>query len=287
MSGKAAPLTDLEAHFAFGENWAAYEKGLTPEAIGEAVAGFARLLPRAEVEGRRVLDIGCGSGLHALAALRLGAASVLGIDLDPASAATAAKLLAREAPDGPWRIEAVSVFDSAPLGQFDIVYSWGVLHHTGAMAKAIAHAADRVAPGGLLCVALYRKTPLCALWRWEKALYAKAGPGVRRALEAAYVGLFRLALAVRGRSFEAYVSAYHKNRGMNWRIDVRDWLGGYPYESISENETLAMFAGLGFEPVRRFCAKPGAGVVGTGCDEYVFRKAKAGSARLTGAPAAQ
>lgn len=261
-------------HFAFGRNWAEFAAALDERAIGEAMRALERLLPPEEVRQRSVLDIGCGSGLSALAFLRLGAASVHAVDLDPESVETARRVLARHAPRSAWAAEVRSVFDLSPLPAFDIVHAWGVLHHTGDLARAFRLAAAKVAPGGLFAVALYRRTPLCPLWRAEKRLYVAAPRWARRALEAGYLGALRLAFAVRGRSFAEHVARYpERNRGMRFETDVRDWLGGYPYESVSEAEALRLARDCGLEPVRRFCSPPGFGLFGTGCDEYVFRPA--------------
>ncbi|MCA3421657.1 MAG: class I SAM-dependent methyltransferase [Roseomonas sp.] len=258
--------------YEFGKNWSDFASRLPERAIEEAVAGMARLLPREEVRGRTVLDIGCGSGLHSLAALRLGAARVHAIDLDRFSVETARDLLGRHAAGEAWTVEERSVFDMSGLPQYDIVYSWGVLHHTGAMRRAIGEAVARVVPGGLLCLALYRRTPFCAIWRIEKRLYCASPAPVRRLLEAGYVLALRARLAQRGQNFQQHVANYVSARGMDWMTDVRDWLGGYPYESISEEEMMALGAGLSLEAVRRFCQTPGIGVLGSGCDEYVFRR---------------
>ena len=266
-------LSDVSTRYEFGRNWAEFAAKLPEKAVDEAIAGMARLIPPEEMAGRQVLDIGCGSGLHALAALRLGAASVHGIDLDPDSVATARLLLTRYAPCEAWTLEQRSVFDSPGLDRFDIVYSWGVLHHTGEMARAIRMAVDRVRPGGLLCLALYRRTPMCSLWRAEKWVYTSGPRWLRRGLELGYVAGFKAWFAVTGRSHRDYVAHYVQHRGMEWMTDVRDWLGGYPYESISEADVLAITERLCLTPVRRFCRKPGFGLFGTGCDEYVFRRA--------------
>ncbi len=260
-----------DAQFEFGRNWADFAERLSPAAVEQAVAGLQRLVPDGELAGKEVLDIGCGSGLHAVAALRLGAARVTAIDVDAEAVATAERVLARYAPGAAWSVSQRSVFAIEDLPRFPIVYSWGVLHHTGDMRRAIRCAAARVTPGGMLIVALYRRTPLCGLWRIEKRLYVAAPTPVRRLIELAYTTAFRAAMALRGRSFRAYVDGYIANRGMHWLTDVRDWLGGYPYESISEAEMLALAAELGLAPVRRFCRRPGIGLFGTGCDEYVFR----------------
>lgn len=270
MPTHASP--DLLPHYEFGRNWAEFAARLTEEAILEAVRGLERLLLREEVQGRTVLDIGCGSGLSALAFLRLGAAAVHAIDLDPDSVETARRVLATHAAGAAWHVERRSVFDLGPLPRFDIVYSWGVLHHTGDLDRAFRAAAAKLKPCGLLAVALYRRTLLCPFWRLEKRLYTAAPKTIRRGLEALYIGAFRLAFAIRGRSFAEYVVRYpERNRGMSFRTDVRDWLGGYPYQSISEAETLRLAEACGLAPVHRFCRPPGLGLFGSGCDEYVFR----------------
>ncbi|WP_157967147.1 class I SAM-dependent methyltransferase [Elioraea thermophila] len=270
MPDQSSP--DRLPHYEFGRNWAEFAARLNEEAIAEAVRGLERLLPREEVEGRSVLDVGCGSGLSALAFLRLGAASVHAIDLDADSVETTRRVLGLHAAGKACQVERRSVFDLDRLPRFDIVYSWGVLHHTGDLDRAFRAAAAKVEPGGSLAVALYRRTPLCGFWRLEKRLYTAAPQPIRRGFEALYVAAFRLALAIRGRSFAEYVARYpERNRGMSFRTDVKDWLGGYPYESISEAETLRLAEACGLEPVRRFCRPPGLGLFGSGCDEYVFR----------------
>lgn len=148
-------LLQAESHFAFGENWRSFAKLVNPERIAQAEAGLERLIRRDEIEGRSFLDIGCGSGLSSLAAARLGAARIEATDIDPNSVETTRTLLTANIPADatPWDARLVSVFDLPP-GQFDIVYSWGVLHHTGDMWRAIKAASEQVKPGGLFAVAL-------------------------------------------------------------------------------------------------------------------------------------
>ena len=143
-------LLKAESHFAFGKNWLDYAAKIDEARIAQAVADLQRLSGRERFDGLSFLDIGCGSGLHALAAIRMGAARVVGVDIDADSVAASRGTLARFAPEPNARFDVVSVFDMTPQthGGFDLVYSWGVLHHTGDMRRALTVAASLVQPGG-------------------------------------------------------------------------------------------------------------------------------------------
>lgn len=263
-------LLNADTHFEFGKNWDDYSRLIDDEAIAEAERGVLNLIPAEAIRGATWLDIGSGSGLHSLAASRLGAKEVTTIDIDKDSVATTKKVLAAHGVSA--KVLERSVFEIDDLGQFDIVYSWGVLHHTGAMWRAVKSAAERVRPGGLFVIALYQKTPMCGAWTVEKRLYTAAPEPVRQAMRGVYKTLFKLALRVTGRSPKAYEGNYKSSRGMNWDHDIHDWLGGYPYESSTPAETRDFVVGLGFEPVSIGDLNPGRGLFGTGCAEYVFRR---------------
>lgn len=267
-------LEALEAHFEFGENWRDYLVNVDDNAIREAERGLLRLLPAEAIAGSRFLDIGCGSGLHSLAALRLGASDLLAIDIDPNSVAATRELLSRYAPEAPVKLRELSVFDADPreLGQFDVVYSWGVLHHTGAMWKAVERASLLVRPGGLFAIALYQKRPTCGGWTVEKRFYAKASGPVRATFRGVYKAALYVALVATGRNPWKYVRNYKSARGMNFHNDVHDWLGGYPYESATPEEVNERVAAMGFTLVSEHPLPPGVGLFGTGCAEYTFRK---------------
>jgi hypothetical protein len=177
--------------------------------------------------------------------------------------------------DDDWTIEQGSILDAAwapVLGTFDIVYCWGVLHHTGAMWTALELAASLVGPRGTLAIALYRRTALCGAWRIEKRLYSAAPSMVQAAVMGLYKAAFLAGVAATGRSPIGYVRGYKTLRGMNWHRDVHDWLGGYPYESASSEQVTNRLGQLGFSIIRAFQRRAGLGFFGTGCDEYVCRR---------------
>jgi SAM-dependent methyltransferase len=268
------PPAGAAARFAFGENWASYARVVDEERIAEAVRCLAGLVGDTGLSQRSFLDIGCGSGLHALAASRLGAARIVAIDIDPKSVATAQALFERYAATPVPLIDCCSVFDVTPdrHGRFDVVYSWGVLHHTGRMVEALERASRLVADGGCFVFALYRRTKLCGLWRREKRWYASASPRVQALVRSIYTSLLRFRLRAGRRDFGTYVATYRGNRGMDFRHDAHDWLGGHPYESISVAEVDGIMHRLGFGRVRSATQPPGWGFFGTGCDEYVYSR---------------
>jgi 2-polyprenyl-6-hydroxyphenyl methylase/3-demethylubiquinone-9 3-methyltransferase len=269
---KSVDLIDQKSHFAFGKNWASYAKLVTDAQLEEAISSLRRLAG-GDLAGKRFLDIGCGSGLHALAALRLGAREVVALDIDSDSVATTRQLLQAYASGQPWSAMEASVFQLQPnsMGLFDVVYSWGVLHHTGDMYRALHAAAALVAPDGQFLFALYRRTRLCWFWKLEKRWYAGASRTAQARARSIYVGLFRLAM--RG-TFDSYVASYGQSRGMDFYHDVHDWLGGWPYESISPAQTDRFMRQLDMRQIRAFVHEGRvAGIFGSGCDEYVYANA--------------
>ena len=258
--------------FRFGENWQSFVEGLTGEQIAASEHDLHRLFPNNELAGASFLDIGCGSGLSMLAAMHLGAARVYGIDADAQAVAAAQGLLTKHAPARSWQVEQRSLFEFFD-DNFDIVHSWGVLPLTGAMWRSLEHVAALVRPSCMLMVALYRRTPMCRLWEREKRLYSQASPRTQRVVRLTYQAAFLGAKAATGHNPFAYVRNFHSHRGMRWRNDVHDWLGGYPYESASPEELAAFFGRAGLVVQRAF-AKPvtACGLFGSHCDEYVLRR---------------
>src|SRR5579859_3512404 len=118
--------------FQFGENWTRFLSVVDEQKIAYAAERLSGLV--GDLRGKSFLDVGSGSGIHSLAAIRLGAVRVVSFDYDPQSVACTREMKKRFAPGANWSAEQGSILDEnyiRSLGQFDIVYSWGVLHHTG------------------------------------------------------------------------------------------------------------------------------------------------------------
>ena len=215
--------------FKFGENWSRFLKVLNDERIFEAEKSLKQMLGVEDLEGKSFLDIGSGSGLFSLAARRLGA-RVHSFDYDPQSVASTRELKRRYFPeDSDWTVEEGSVLDRdylESLGKFDIVYSWGVLHHTGDMWRALENVPLPVVDGGRLFIAIYNdQGAISKLWLRIKRLYLSGTPG-RRFVWATFAPyfVFRLLIAdlIKGRNPVARYVEYKRSRGMSMVHDWRD-----------------------------------------------------------------
>lgn len=290
------PLNEAETRFAFGKNWGEFLKQIDSERAAQAVLSLRHLLQldpdkTAPLEGKTFLDIGSGSGLFSLAAVSLGAA-VVSLDIDPDSVDCTRRLKAQvessvrvsgaeggilAAHENDWQVLQLSVLDCdgmSTLGMFDIVYSWGVLHHTGAMAAAVEAASQRVAPGGWFAIAIYNDQG-GASRRWHAI--KRGYHAVPRFLRGAYVvacasvyeAKFALARLARGNNPLPFADwrAKRTDRGMSVWHDWVDWIGGLPFDVATPEAIILPMRRKGFalEHLRTVGS-------GWGCNEYVFRR---------------
>jgi 2-polyprenyl-6-hydroxyphenyl methylase/3-demethylubiquinone-9 3-methyltransferase len=262
--------------FRFGRNWARFLKRLNHERIAEAENNLKEFLGEAALAGRTFLDIGSGSGLSSLAARRLGAV-VFSFDFDSQSVACTKELRRRFLPgEALWTVEQGSVLDKqylGGLGQFDIVYSWGVLHHTGSMWQAMENLKPLVKPGGLLFIAIYNDCGDVSRWWLQRKRRYNALPHLLRPLYAIYVWTpqeLRMFFSyLRSGELMTYVremTSANGGRGMSWIHDVIDWIGGYPYEYASVGAIIDFYAHDGFALVK---VRENSSY---GCHQIVFRR---------------
>jgi SAM-dependent methyltransferase len=269
---RAAAESPGEARFAFGENWRRFLAVVDDERIRSAERSLAELI-QTDLAGKSFLDVGSGSGLASLAAVRLGASRVRSFDYDGESVACTQELKRRFAPDSrAWSIDRGDVLDRAyleDLGTFDVVYAWGVLHHTGRLWDAVENASMLVAPGGLLVLALYRDQGVeSRFWLGVKRVYNSSAIG-RAAVSTIFVPLFFVKGVVvdllRRRNPATRYRTYESRRGMSLYRDWIDWLGGLPFEVATAAEVVDFSRRHDLETVRVI-----EGVGSNRNHEYVF-----------------
>jgi 2-polyprenyl-6-hydroxyphenyl methylase/3-demethylubiquinone-9 3-methyltransferase len=242
--------------FPFGENWKNYLNILSDEHIAEAEKALGTFLGVTDLRGKRFLDIGSGSGLHSLAARRMGA-EVAAFDYDPQSVACTLEVKRRYFPQDPaWTVEQGSILERdfvQGLGEFDVSYAWGVLHHTGVLWQALHNAQLPVRQGGLLFVAIYNDQGIISsIWKIVKRWYCSGWLG-RMLMSALFYPIFFLSGLlidlVRLRNPARRYREHKKYRGMSLLHDWRDWLGGYPFEPAEPARIISFYKNLGFELV--------------------------------------
>ncbi|NIM18785.1 MAG: methyltransferase domain-containing protein [Candidatus Latescibacteria bacterium] len=265
-------VAEKRVSFSFGKNWEQFLKSVKDENRRAAELSLTEFLSMHDLRGKTFLDVGCGSGLFSLAAFSLGAERIVSFDVDPYSVSCCRFLRERENDPENWIVLEGSVLDHefiSSLGSFDIVYAWGVLHHAGRMWEAVRNAATLVDREGYYYLALYnRKTGRFGseFWLEVKKLYnASPRPG-KYMIEVIYMSIFFAMQLARLKNPLARIKNYSSNRGMNWRRDVVDWLGGYPYE-FAAAEDVRDFIKKHFPNFNQAKIEP---AIGRGMNSFLF-----------------
>lgn len=278
-----APQQDAQPKFAFGRNWQGYLQTVNEQSVRSAEASLCELLGISSLESLRFLDAGSGSGLFSLAAYRLGA-SVTSFDMDPDSVACTRQLQSQATDADRWQVLRGSLLDQVfmeSLPAADVVYCWGVAHHTGDMWTAIDHLIGRVTPGGKLVVAIYNDQQyISRAWQGVKRIYQR----LPVPLQKVYVLLIWLALFLRrllvtlAASGLRLITLRHpltplmnwfretRSRGMNSWHDLVDWIGGWPFEVARPEEVFRFLRDRGFTLNEMTTSG------GHGCNEFVFQR---------------
>ncbi len=283
------PRSSDDERFAFGKNWKRFLATVDEERIDAARRSLLALLPGDDLHEQRFLDAGSGSGLFSLAANRLGA-QVTSFDFDAESVACTREMKQRFGSDpSNWEIHAGSLLDRdfmRTLGTFDVVYCWGVAHHTGSMWTAIENLVPLVTPGGKIVLAIYNdQLYVSRIWSGIKRIYQWL-PRMVRPLFAGAVGgvLFLkrlvvtllacwLRLVTLRNPFAPFAHWFRESqsRGMHGWYDLVDWVGGWPFEVARPEQIFRFLRDRGFTLLELSTS------IGHGCNEFVF-------VRTTGQP---
>jgi len=275
MSRQSSASSEIAAghRFAFGSNWRRFLDHIDDTRIQQATISMVAGLGSRDLAGVRFLDAGSGSGLFSLAARQLGA-DVTSFDFDPESVECTKELRRRYTDGSSWVVKEGSVLSLeflSTLGTFDVVYSWGVLHHTGQMWAALTNVSELVAPGGFLYISVYNDQGWRSrAWRMVKRLYCRTPRGLRWMIIApcAVLQWTKPALRdlLRGRPRASW-DDYGADRGMDPLRDLIDWVGGFPFEVATPAAVHAHLEARGFVSINE-------SLVGhrSGCNEFVFRR---------------
>lgn len=146
--GSSEHLQEVERRF-LEASWFAQAPGSPP---------YSALIPFGDLAAKDVLEIGCGTGVHARLLAEAGA-RVTAVDLTP----TAVELTRRRIGEHGLTVD-VREADAQALpfadASFDFVWSWGVVHHSEDTRRVVAEIARVLRPGGRLALMVYHRSSI-------------------------------------------------------------------------------------------------------------------------------
>ena len=256
--------------FDFGRNWSKYLGKINDEKITRAKNSLTNLLRLDNLHDKSFLDAGCGSGLLSLAAIKLGAGKVFSFDFDENCVNCAELLNQKYGLYDNWEITQGSVLDEewlSGLGSYDIVYSWGVLHHTGDMWRAVENICELVKPDGYLFVSIYNDRGIISkIWKSIKIIYNKSPYLIKMSIAIPYYVLMVvnevISICVHRKPLRKWFN--DNDRGMSLWTDCLDWCGGYPFETATPESMVDFLYYKGFSLINLKLKR------GSGCNEFLF-----------------
>lgn len=247
--------------FKFGKNWKNYSNKITKVNIEDSLRDLKYLLKSLKLKNNLTfIDVGCGSGVHSIAAKKLGF-KVTSVDRDKTCIITTKKNFNKFYNSNKTTIFQDDILNTKVFKKYDIVYSWGVLHHTGNLWKALNNVKKLVKKNGYLIISLYKKTAFDRMWVFIKRYYNK-------------FRVFRYFINILFMPFFFYISKKSRSyrRGQNWYFDAIDWLGGYPYETMSPEKMKFHFSGFQMIYISRNKPMKYKGFFGSECAEFIFKR---------------
>ena len=252
-------------NFSFGKNWLHFIQNNINDSVIES--SRIDIIKWFDVKDKSIIDIGCGSGLSSLIFNNEKAKYIYSFDYDINSVDSTLLLKNKQKIiNNDWVIKQGNILDTdyiKSLGKFDIVYSWGVLHHTGDLWKAIKNAI--YLSNDLIMLSLYSNIANYDNDFTAKQNYNKFNELEKKKNIADYVMTVKQSSK---KNEEILNWNTPSKRGMNKYNDIIDWVGGFPYEVCSTKQINQFMEENGFILIQKYDP------VQQACHEWLFKKIK-------------